>query len=71
MKTIKSIIDYQKTKRDISSTYTMDESYNEITGNPNKSLQSTETAVFGFIRFDCRNVSAVETCRYVIKNEKR
>jgi len=46
MKTSKSIIDYQKMKKGINSTHNMEKSYNEITINPNKSLQQTETAVF-------------------------
>ena len=56
MKTSKSIIDYRKMKRDISATHNMEKSYNEITINPNKSLQPTETAGFEFSRFDFSNV---------------
>jgi len=69
----KSIINYKKTERDISSTNTMDESYNEIVGNPNNHLQLTETAGFKFLRFNfrrrfvtnptqcCGNISVAET----------
>jgi len=38
-------------------THVKDESYNEISRNPNKSLQSTETAGFEFARFNFRNQS--------------
>jgi len=58
MKTGKSIIDYKKKKKDISFTHNMEKSYNEITVNPNKSFQPTETAGFEFSRFDFSNVSA-------------
>jgi hypothetical protein len=44
MKTGKSIIDYQKTKKEISSTHTIDENYNDI--NPNKSFQPTAGQCF-------------------------
>lgn len=41
----------------------MNKNYNEVTVNPNKNLQSTETAGFESSRFDFSDVSATETCR--------
>jgi hypothetical protein len=52
MKTSKSIIDYQKQKKDSCLIYTMNKSYNEITINPNESFQPTETAGFESIWFN-------------------
>jgi len=60
MKTIKSIIDYQK-KRDISFTHNMEKSYNKITVNPNKSFQPIETASFEFTRF---NLCKSDLCKF-------
>ena len=61
METGKLIIDYQKMKRNIISTHNMNKNYNEISKNPNKSFQQTETAGFEISRSDFNNVSATET----------
>ncbi len=54
MRTNKSIIDYQDIKRESGLTQIIDENHN---GNPNKSFQPTETAVFETVRFNLFNQS--------------
>jgi hypothetical protein len=64
MKISKSVIDYQRIKRDINSTHNMENSYNKVTIKPNKSLQQSETAGFEFSRFIFANSLLQIQCCY-------
>lgn len=54
MKFYKSSRKYLNRTKEFWFTYNPEINYNEIIINPNKSLQSTETAVFETVRFSSK-----------------